>query len=84
MKKNYHVRLSRTYRRTLLIFALVFLATSSSIYSQTITYAFANAQITNDGMDDYYEADIVLSTDTDFKLGAGRSEEGRGGKGVCW
>ena len=40
--------------------------------AQAITYSFVNAQITNDGVDDFYEADIQLATDTDFKLGIGQ------------
>lgn len=73
MKKKYQSNLLKNLscRRTLLIFALA-CAGSFSMNSQTIAYAFANAQNTNDGMDDYYEADIVLTTNTDFKLGAGQ------------
>lgn len=39
---------------------------------QTITFTFANAEVTNDGADDYYEADVQISSDTDFKLGSGQ------------
>ena len=38
---------------------------------QTVTYTFANPQNTNDGSNDYYEVDVQISTDTDFKLGSG-------------
>lgn len=41
-------------------------------FSQTIGYSFENAENTNDGSNDFYEADIVLTTDTDFSLGAGQ------------
>jgi hypothetical protein len=54
------------------LFALFILLGVLKINAQAITYSFANAQITNDGMDDFYEADILLSTDTDFKLGIGQ------------
>ncbi len=38
-------------------------------YSQTIIYSIENAQITNDGTNSFYEADIAITTDTDFALG---------------
>jgi hypothetical protein len=59
-------------KKVLLVLAITFMLYNSSVQAQTITYGFANAQITNDGMDSYYEADITLTTDTDFKLGAGQ------------
>ncbi|WP_422105442.1 BspA family leucine-rich repeat surface protein [Winogradskyella sp.] len=40
--------------------------------STDVTLAFADAQITNDGVDDYYEADIVISGTTDFYVGSGQ------------
>ncbi|CAL2092434.1 T9SS type A sorting domain-containing protein [Tenacibaculum sp. 190524A02b] len=40
--------------------------------AQNISYSFANATITNDGTDTFYEADIMISTDTDFQLGLGQ------------
>ena len=74
MKKNYPKKILKNLlpQRILLFFVLAFIANSSAIYGQTITYSFANAKNTNDGTDDYFEADIVLTTDTDFKLGAGQ------------
>lgn len=69
MTKNNPTRFFKTSIRKLLL--LMFFI-SVNAYSQTITYAFANAQNTNDGTDDFYEADIVLTTDTDFALGAGQ------------
>ncbi|WP_422105424.1 BspA family leucine-rich repeat surface protein [Winogradskyella sp.] len=45
---------------------------TSEMLSTDVTLAFANAQITNDGMDDYYEADIMISGTTDFYLGSGQ------------
>jgi hypothetical protein len=69
MKKNYRTRFLKKLLRKL---PLLVILISLHGYSQTITYAFANAQNTNDGTDDFYEADIVITTDTDFKLGAGQ------------
>ena len=37
-----------------------------------ISLSFANAQITNDGNDNFYEADIFISSTEDFKLGSGQ------------
>ncbi|WP_299366261.1 T9SS type A sorting domain-containing protein [Winogradskyella sp.] len=42
------------------------------ICGQDITLTFDNAEITNDGMDDFYEADILISSGTDFYLGSGQ------------
>ena len=44
---------------------------SLNTQAQTVNFSFANAQNTNDGSDDYYEVDVQISTDTDFKLGSG-------------
>jgi hypothetical protein len=44
-------------------------------YSQNIQITFENAQNTNDGNADYYEADIMIQTidgQADFKLGSGQ------------
>ncbi|WP_299114087.1 T9SS type A sorting domain-containing protein [uncultured Winogradskyella sp.] len=53
------------------ILALAILS-MSSLNAQEITLSFANAKVTNDGMDDYYEADIMLSSTTDFYVGSGQ------------
>ncbi|WP_422107543.1 HYR domain-containing protein [Winogradskyella sp.] len=45
---------------------------SSELLSNNVTLAFANAQITNDGIDNFYEADIVISSTTDFYVGSGQ------------
>lgn len=47
------------------------LSLSNYVAAQDITFAFANAQTTNDGTDDYYEVDVTISSTTDFKLGSG-------------
>lgn len=55
---------------TLVLFFLCFV-----LNAQNIKLTFANAQITNDGITDYYEADILISTIdglADFKLGIGQ------------
>jgi hypothetical protein len=77
MKQKYHIdvingilqRQTSLHRFTILILCLVF---GNAVNAQAITYSFANAEITTSGLDRYYEADIMLSTDTDFKLGSGQ------------
>ncbi|WP_298763839.1 T9SS type A sorting domain-containing protein [uncultured Polaribacter sp.] len=55
------------------LLALVIILTSSLVFqSQTISYSFANAQNTVEGSNTFYEVDVLLSTDTNFKLGAGQ------------
>lgn len=39
--------------------------------AQTVSFTFANAQNTNDGSNDYYEVDVMIAADSDFKLGSG-------------
>ncbi|WP_422107525.1 T9SS type A sorting domain-containing protein [Winogradskyella sp.] len=53
------------------ILVLAILWTNVSV-GQNITFTFANAQITNDGMDDFYEADIMIESATDFYVGSGQ------------
>ena len=62
MKKNYVFR-------TLMVVSLFFLTSLSCLQAQNITYSFANPQITTEGMNTFYEVDIMISTDTDFKFG---------------
>ncbi|WP_460220311.1 FG-GAP-like repeat-containing protein [Psychroserpens sp. MEBiC05023] len=45
---------------------------NADVLSPSITVAFDNAEITNDGSNDYYEADIFISSTEDFKLGSGQ------------
>lgn len=40
-------------------------------YTQDVTFTFINAQITNDGSFDYYEADIQIESAATFSLGSG-------------
>ncbi len=59
-------------RKTITI--LIFLLSSPLLFAQNIEFTFANTQMTNDGMDDYYETDVMIATIdglADFKLGAG-------------
>ena len=63
MKKNY--------------FKLLVVLTSlivSSGYSQNILLTLENSQITSDGTNDYYEADVIINTTdaSSFKLGSGQ------------
>ena len=44
----------------------------SKIIAQDLTFTFANAQITNDGTDDYYDVDVMIQSTVDFKLGSGQ------------
>ena len=39
--------------------------------AQSISFTFQNARVTNDGIDDFYEADVYIQSDEDFKLGSG-------------
>ncbi len=71
--KNYQL-ISRTIKRNICLIVLCFLGVQG-LFAQAITYSFANARMT-DGSGNpgttHYEADIMLSTDTDFKLGIGQ------------
>lgn len=57
---------------TLQLILLVLLTVSSTVMTQNITYSFANATISSNGTDSYYEADIMIATDSDFVLGMGQ------------
>ncbi|WP_422105452.1 T9SS type A sorting domain-containing protein [Winogradskyella sp.] len=54
------------------ILILAILSSTNLISGQDITFTFANAQITNDGTDDFYEADIMIESTTDFYVGSGQ------------
>ncbi len=54
---------------------LILMITSLSLNAQNIEFTFANAQTTNDGSNDFYEADVMIATVdglADFKLGIGQ------------
>jgi hypothetical protein len=68
MKQNYILSLKSLITLNIFLFSLI-------SYSQNIQITFANAQNTNDGANDYYEADIMIQTiggQADFKLGSGQ------------
>ena len=44
----------------------------NTLHAQEITLSFANAEVTNDGTDDHYEADIMISSTTDLYVGSGQ------------
>ncbi|WP_422107544.1 T9SS type A sorting domain-containing protein [Winogradskyella sp.] len=55
------------------LFTVVLILFSISVpYAQDIALTFANAQITNDGISDFYEADILISSTSDFYVGSGQ------------
>jgi hypothetical protein len=62
MKKNYKK----------IVATCLFLFTILSIQAQNITLSIENAVITNDGSDDFYEADIMISSTTDYIQGSGQ------------
>ncbi|MDO6596399.1 T9SS type A sorting domain-containing protein [Oceanihabitans sp. 2_MG-2023] len=65
MKKKY-------IKNLILLFTLF---TICSTYAQDINFTFANAQNTNDGVDDFYEVDVLIQTingSGTFKLGSGQ------------
>lgn len=43
-----------------------------AVYAQDLTFTFANVANTNDGTDDFYEADIFIQSSEDFKVGSGQ------------
>ncbi|MDP5157745.1 MAG: T9SS type A sorting domain-containing protein [Flaviramulus sp.] len=68
MKKNTFKLLNR-----LLAAIILFVVTVS--YSQDIHFTFANTQNTNDGMNDFFETDVMIQTINatgSFKLGSGQ------------
>jgi hypothetical protein len=49
-----------------------FQRSAADVLDANVTLSFANAQITNDGSDNYYEADILIATTEDFYVGSGQ------------
>ncbi|MDT7831597.1 T9SS type A sorting domain-containing protein [Flavobacteriaceae bacterium S356] len=72
MMKNYE---KRRFKIGTLIWMLSVFLLSGSLFAQTVTFSFANAKMT-DGSGGvgttHYEVDVMLTTDTDFKLGIGQ------------
>ncbi len=56
---------------TRLLLLVCLMLTPPTLLAQDITFSFANAQNTNDGMDDFYEVDVLIESTSDFKLGVG-------------
>ncbi|CAL2089387.1 T9SS type A sorting domain-containing protein [Tenacibaculum sp. 190524A05c] len=54
------------------IITLILSFISAITFAQNISFTFVNARNTNDGTNDYYEADIYISSDTDFIIGSGQ------------
>ncbi|WP_299605434.1 immunoglobulin-like domain-containing protein [uncultured Aquimarina sp.] len=53
-------------------FLIICFLLTAMVGAQDITFTFQNARNTNDGTDDFYEADIYIESSTDFKLGSGQ------------
>lgn len=68
MKQNYtHII------KQLIVLLILLIGTTN--YAQNIRFTFMNAVNTNDGVDDFYEADVMVETidgQTDFKMGSGQ------------
>lgn len=56
--------------KKILLITAIFI--SSITFAQNISFSFVNAKNTNDGVNDYYEANIYIASDVDFKLGSGQ------------
>lgn len=56
---------------TKLLVVLCLILFLPDIRAQDITFTFANAENTNDGVNDYYEVDVLIESTSDFKLGVG-------------
>lgn len=57
--------------KTKLLIPLLLLCTLL-VSAQDIHFTIDNARITNDGIDNFYEADIYMESSIDFKLGSGQ------------
>lgn len=66
--------MKNNYTTIKLILSLLILCTAV-VKAQSVKLTFANAENTNDGANDYYEADIMIETTggmADFKVGSGQ------------
>ena len=54
------------------ILFLILISLGSLTFAQNISFTFVNPRNTTDGADTYYEADIYISSDSDFKVGSGQ------------
>ena len=53
------------------LFLLLFSMCIIGSYAQDLSFTFVNARNTNDGTNDYYEADIYIASSEDVKIGSG-------------
>lgn len=72
MRKSFIKHQKMKKLKLIFIAVLLLFISFNIVQAQDITYAFANVQNTNDGVHDYYEVDVLLSSTTDFKLGTGQ------------
>lgn len=70
MKNNKYIN-NRLLHCLFLMLLFLGILGSAPMWSQTVSYSFDNAEITNDGMNSFYEADLLISADIDIKLGSG-------------
>jgi hypothetical protein len=54
-----------------IIFLMLLAMSCSVVGAQQVTLTFDNAEITTDGVDDFYEVDVFINSDQDFSLGDG-------------
>jgi hypothetical protein len=52
-----------------IIFLMLLVLTGTTSLAQQVSLSFDNATITNDGVDDFYQVDVMISADVDFTLG---------------
>jgi len=64
---NYKYRPMKKF--TCLLLVLMSISVASA---QDISFTFDNAQITNDGANDFYEVDVMVSSSADLKVGTGQ------------
>ena len=50
---------------------MLLILSTGHLMAQDIQFTFANAQNTNDGSNDFYEVDVLIESNADFKLGQG-------------
>ena len=62
----------KNYQNLKTALCLVAFAITSLLSAQGLTVTFANAQNTSESGNDFYEADIMVESTTDFTLGSGQ------------
>ncbi|WP_459210793.1 beta strand repeat-containing protein, partial [Aquimarina rhabdastrellae] len=66
MKYKYNQYIKKMMWALFVLFGLI------ETKAQDIHFTFANARNTNDGVDDFYEVDVMIQSTVDFKLGSGQ------------